>query len=177
MATKKKSFDVEIPMIDTIIKLSALEIENLNNKTIKMDLTRQLHGKSIEAVFRISVKDGKATADLKGFKLLPFYIQRAIRKGISYVEDSFMVPKDDVILRIKPFMITRKSVHRSVRNALRLKAAEEIKAFCESKSIEEIVSSIIYGRYAKELSLKLKKIYPLSFCEIRIFEILKKKEQ
>ena len=176
MVLKKKSISVEVPFIDSIIEISAVDLQKLDKKAIKLDLTRMLHGRSTEATFMISVNDGKATAELKKLVLLPFYIQRAMRKGISYVEDSFLCETSDKNLIIKPFLITRNKVHRAVRNALKIKAREIIKECCANRQAFDIFSSIASGKFQKELALKLKKIYPLSFCEIRIAEIEKAKK-
>jgi ribosomal protein S3AE len=175
MAVRKKSWNIEIPLIDTSVELSAVELQQLDKRAIKLDLTRILHGKSIEAIFVIHVKDNKAVAELKKLSLFPFYIQRAIRKGISYIEDSFECKVQEVALRIKPFLITRKRVHRSVRNALRIKTQEVIKEYCATNKPEELYSAILSGQLQKDLSGKLKKVYPLSFCEIRVLEVLKSK--
>ena len=166
MAVKKKNFDVEVPLIDTIVQVPSMSLENLNGKTINLDLTRILKGKSLEASFLINVSD-KAVAVPKKISLMPFYIRRMFRKGISYVESSLVYETKDRKVRIKTFMITRKKVHRSVRKAIREKAVKELADFCKDKTLGEIFSAVVAGAMQKDLSLKLKKIYPLSLCEIR----------
>ena len=71
MAVKKKNFDVEVPLIDTIVQVPSMSLENLNGKTINLDLTRILKGKSLEASFLINVSD-KAVAVPKKISLMPF---------------------------------------------------------------------------------------------------------
>lgn len=174
MVTRKKAWSIEIPLIDTSVDISAVDLQQLDKKVLKLDLTRILHGRGTEATFVVSVKDGKATAELKKLTVPTFYIQRAIRKGISYVEDSFKCATNGYTLRIKPFLITRKKVHKVIRKCLRIKTQEIIKEYCSSKQPSEIFLSILYGRMQKELSVKLKKVYPLAFCEIRVLEVVKK---
>ncbi len=173
MAIKRKIFEIEIPMLDSSVNAGATNIQELDNKTVKIDLTRQLRGKSIEAVFAISVRDNKAYAHCTRLTLLPFYIRRAMRNRISYVEDSFVCSTKDAPLRIKPFLITRRKVFRSIRKSLRDNCREFIISFCNDKPSEEVFKEMISGRLQKELSVKLKKIYPLSFCEIRICKLEK----
>jgi len=177
MAIKKKFFQVEIPLINSSLDVLTYSIENLKDKTIKLDLTRQLRGKSIEVVFQIKVEHGKATAEPKKLALLPYFIRRMLRKGISYVEDSFTAECEDAHIRIKPFLITRKKVSRNVRKALRNKTQEWIKDYIKNKPYREIFSDIISNRFQKSLSLSLKKIYPLALCEIRTLRIEKEKKQ
>ena len=94
-----------------------------------------------------------------------------IRKGTNYVEDSFSTDCKDARIRIKPFLITRRKVSRAVRKALRNKAREELTNYVKEKNSEEIFNEIIRNQIQKQLSLKLKKIYPLSLCEIRVLEV------
>jgi len=174
---KKKFFDVKIPEIQTKIKLLAYQIEQINNRNVKLDLTRMLRGQSMEALIKISVKDGKATGEIRKISVLGYYIRRMMRTSISYVEDSFSAESSDAILRIKPFLITRKKVTRAVRKALRNEAKRFITEEIKNKTTEEIFSEIIGTRFQKTLSLKLKKIYPLALCEIREIKIEKDKEK
>ncbi len=177
MAIKKKFFQVEIPLTNSSVELLAYNLDSLNKRTIKLDLTRQLRGKSIEVVFKVGVEKEKATAEPQKLTLLPFFIRRMLRKNISYVEDSFSAECEDARLRVKPFLITRKKVSRKVRKALREKAREWLVDYIKNKKHKEIFSDIIGNRLQKPLSLKLKKIYPLALCEIRMLKIEKLKEQ
>ena len=54
-------------------------------------------------------------------------------------------------------------------------ASEFLKGFVTPKTNLELFNEILAGRIQKELSLRLKKIYPLALCEIRVFEIREKK--
>jgi len=178
MAQKKKKFwEVEIPLTNTRLDLLAYNIQDLDSKSIKLDLTRQLRGKSIEVMFKIKVEKEKAAAYPKKLTLLPFFIRRMLRKNISYVEDSFSADCSDGTLRIKPFLITRKRVSRAVRKTLREAAREWILEYIKTKNHEAIFSDIIGNRLQKPLSLKLKKIYPLALCEIRMLKIEQLREQ
>jgi len=173
---KKKFFDVEIPMLRTNVKLIAYDIQELENRNIKLDLTRMLRGQSMDAIIKVSVKDSKAIGKVIKISLLPFFIRRMMRKSVSYVEDSFSAESKESILKIKPFLITRKKVTRAVRKALRNECKRYLQEQIKEKPTEEIFSDIIGSRLQKSLSLKLKKIYPLALCEIREIFIEKDKE-
>ena len=177
MAIKKKFFEVEIPLTNSSAELLAYNIQDLNNRTIKLDLTRQLRGKSIEVVFKIKTEKEKAVAEPIKLNLLPFFIRRMLRRNISYVEDSFATDCEDASLRVKTFLITRKKVSRKVRKALREETKEWLIDYIKNKSYKEVFSDIIGNRIQKPLSLKLKKIYPLALCEIRMLNIETFKEQ
>ena len=119
MVEKKKFFDVEIPILKQEVRVYTYNLSGLNNRAIKLDLTRILRGKSLEATIKVSVEKDKATGEITKLSLLGFYIRRMMRKSTSYVESSFLGDCKSGKLRVKPFMITRKKVSRAVRKALR----------------------------------------------------------
>lgn len=170
---KQKFFDVEMPILKKETQLYAFNLDELNGRTITYDLTRFLRGKSVLLSMDVKVEGDKALAYPKEFVVLPYFIRRVFRKGTNYIEDSFYAETKDSRVQIKPFLITRKKVSRAVRNALREKAREELKAYLKSKDTETVFDEIIQGKMQKPLSMRLKKIYPLSLCEIRMFSIQK----
>jgi len=170
--TKRRKFiEVEIPMTRSKIELIGTTPEEIKNKTIKLDLTRQLKGKSVEATVKINIENNKPIANPIKIKLMPYFIRRMIRKRISYIEDSFETPSQESILKIKPFIITRKRVSRAVRKTIRNKAKNWLEDYIAEKKDNEIFNEILSNRLQKPLSLMLKKTYPLSLCEIRTLEI------
>jgi len=170
---KKKIFDIEIPLMGQSIQALSTVKENLNGKIIKLDLTRVLKGRNIDSTLLVSMKDGKLVADFTGLKVVPSYIRRMMRKNISWIEDSFICPTKDAKVEVKPFMITKKRVHRSVRKELRNNAKEIIVKFAADKTAEQVFDATIRGTLQKDISAGLKKIYPLAFCEIRILKLKK----
>jgi len=173
---KKEFFEVKVPMITTKVMLYASSPDELVGRIIKIDLTRSLRGKSLE--LRLKVK--KEGNDLIGIpteiELIGSFIRRMFRNGIDYVEDSFNAECKDMKVVIKPFMITRNKVSRSIRNELRNKARDFLAGRLKTRSANEIFTDIMTNKLQKELSFKLKKIYPLALCEIRIFKIVGERE-
>lgn len=166
---KKKFFEVDIPILNYKVNVLSTDENLLVGKVIKFDLTRILKGKNVEGTVLIEKVDNKLAGRMTGILLMPSFIRRMIRKNTSYVEDSF----DSNGIIIKPYMLTRKRVHRSVRAALR----NETKKFIIENTKgnhEEVFHDILSGKLQKALSLHLKKIYPLSFCEIRMAKEAKK---
>jgi ribosomal protein S3AE len=170
---KKRFYDVEMPIINRQTQVLAYDLSELEGKFIKYDLTRILRGKSILMQFKISVKDNKAVAVPRGVLLMSYFLRRMIRKGTDYVEDSFLADCKDGTLKIKPFLITRRKVSKRVRRGLREKTREEIKKYLKDKPSSRVFEEILKNKMQKELSLILKKIYPLSLCEIKSLEIEK----
>ena len=170
---KKKFFEVEIPLINKTTELQAYAPEDLNKRIIRYDLTRALKGKSILLQLEVKVDGEKITTVPIKTQVMPYFLKKMVRKGTNYVEDSFSTPCQDGQIRIKPFLVTRRKVSRKVRKALREKAHEELVNYAKDKKIETIFEDLLKNSIQKPLSLKLKKIYPLSFCEIRILKVEK----
>jgi ribosomal protein S3AE len=171
LSKRRKFQEVEVPLIRSNFELIGNSVEELNGRTMELDLTRQLKGKSVEATFKVKIENKKAIAYPIKIKLMPYFIRRMIRKSISYVEDSFFVKSKESLLLIKPFLITRKKVSKSVRRTIRNKAKNWIEDYSAERDDSEIFSEVLSNRMQKPLSLALKKTYPLSLCEIRIIEI------
>ena len=170
---RRKFIEVEVPLVNTKIELVGENVESIKNKTINLDLTRQLRGKSVEVTFRVEEINKKAVANPIKINLMPYFIRRMIRKRISYVEDSFEIPTQESLVRIKPFVITRKMVSNAVRRTIRNQTKNWLEDYCAERTDSELFNDILSNRLQKPLSLKLKKTYPLSLCEIRVFEIVR----
>lgn len=170
---KKRFFDVEMPLIRKETQLQAFEVGELDGKFIKYDLTRILKGKGILLQLKVVVNEDKASSVPREINLMPFYLKRMVRKGTDYVEDSFKENARDAVIEIKPLLVTRRRVSKAVRRGLRQKAREELSKYVKSQSYEDLFEDILRNKLQKELSLKLKKIYPLALCEIRKIKVEK----
>ncbi|MEM3091430.1 MAG: hypothetical protein QXX55_00765 [Candidatus Pacearchaeota archaeon] len=170
---KQKFFDVEMPILGKKTQLYAFEKKDLEGRTITYDLTRLLRGKSMIIKLIVKLEGDKITSIPKKIIIMPYFIRRMMRKGIDYVEDSFLSECKDASVRIKPFLITRKKVSKSIRKALRNETKKELVGYIKNKNSESLFDEIIKNKLQKTLSQKLKKIYPLSLCEIRVFEVVK----
>jgi ribosomal protein S3AE len=173
---KKRFFDVDIPTIGKETQLQAYEVSELAGRFIKYDLTRFLKGKSMLLTSEVEVENDKASASPRKIMLMSYFLKRMIRKGTNYVEDSFSTPCKNAELKIKPFLVTRRKVSRAVRKALREKAREELTNHVKTLDFEQIFDEIIQNKLQRQLSTSLKKIYPLSLCEIRVLEVKKNPE-
>ncbi len=172
---KKKFFNVEMNLIKKRTQLQAYELKELDGRFIKYDLTRLFKGKAMIITLKTKVKGDEVLTFPKELNLLPYYLKRMVRRGTNYVEDSFSTECKDSTIRIKPFLVTRRKVSRAVRKALRNKTKEELILWAKELSTEGIFDETLKGKIQKELSLKLKKIYPLSLCEIRVLDVEKEK--
>lgn len=179
---RKKFQEVDVPITKGKIELIGEGIADIEGKTIKLDLTRQLKGKSVEVTVKVMNENadaGKGSKDPSGhavahptkMKLMPYFIRRMIRKKISYVEDSLEIPSQESMLIVKPFLITRKRVSKAVRRALRNRAKNWLEDYISQMTDKEVFDEVLSNKLQKPLSLVLKKTYPLSLCEIRVLAI------
>lgn len=175
--TRKKFFEVSIPMTATKYHVYGYNPELLVGSTIKIDMTRNLRGKNVELKAKVKLEGENLIGELISLELLTQFIRRAVRKGTDYVEDSFETTCKDAKLRIKPLLVTRKRVSRTVRNELRIQAKKFLEARAKIRTYEELFNEILTNKLQKELSSKLKKIYPLTLSEIRVIKILERIEK
>lgn len=169
---KKRFFNVEMPLIRKTTQLQGFEPKDLGNKYIKYDLTRSLKGKSTIITLRTEVEgEDIVTTKPHELRVLPCYLKRMVRRGTNYIEDSFSTESKDGKIRIKPFMVTRRKVSRAVRKALRNKANEELSNWAKESSYDEMFEDVLRNKIQRDLAVKLKKIYPLSLCEIRVIKV------
>jgi len=169
MAERKRFINVQIPILGSEMRVLGTA-EELHGKTIKLDLTRQLRGKGLTIKLKIFNQEGNLVAIPNNMKLVTSYIRRMMRKRTDYVEDSFQARCADIRAIIKPLLITRKKVSKAVRKNLRNTTKEFILNYLKEKDFIDVCNEILDGTLQKTMLPKLKKVYPLSFCDIRVFE-------
>lgn len=173
---KKSFFEVSAPLTSAKIALYASSPTALQGKIVKLDLTRSLRGKNLELSLRVNAEQEQLNSEPVSLELAGSYIRRMMRKGTDYVEDSFITSFKDGKAVIKPFMITRNKVSRTVRRELRNTARQHLEAYATTRTAKEMFADVMANKIQKDLSLKLKKIYPLALCEIRVFRIVEDKK-
>jgi len=169
---KRSFFDVETSATASKISLYAASAEDLNGRIVTIDLTRNLRGKGFEMKLRIKNEAGKLTGEPVCLQLVGSYVRRMMRKGSDYVEDSFYAESKDGKILVKPYLITRHKVSRGVRKALRNLTKETLLAHIATRKFKDVFNEITTNKIQKDLSVKLKKIYPLALCEIRVLELV-----
>lgn len=172
---KKHSYDIKLELLNTEVELMATAPEALQGKTINFDLTKFLKGKGAEAKFIIK-KNETLDGKIYRFMVYPSHIRRLISHSISIVEDSFVCKTKDADIRFKPFLITRKRVHRAVRKALRDAARDFIEKNVATKTRDKLFQSVLASILQRMMAIKLKKVYPLAVCELRVVEVVRPKE-
>ena len=171
---RKKFFAAEIPLTATKVHVYGYSPKEMEGNIVKIDLTKSMRGKNVELRAKLKADGENLSGELLSLKILPVYIRRVMRRGVDYVEDSFEVDCKDSKLKIKPFMLTRKRVSRAIKTEIRNVTKKHLEGKMKIRNTQEIFSEIMANKLQKELSLKIKKIYPLGLCEIRTLEIIGK---
>lgn len=169
-AEKRKFINIEVPLLKTSIEALGT-VSSLTSRTIKLDLSRKLRGKGLNVTFQIMQSNDTLIAIPKKMELLTSYTSKIIRKKLDYVEDSFKATTiDNINLDIKPLLITRKKVSRAVKNKLRITARENILEFVKANTYIDLTESLFNSELQKTILPKLKKVYPLAFCDLRVLD-------
>lgn len=171
-AVKKGFYEVSAPFTSAKISLYATSAEELNGKVVSLDLTRSLRGKSFIMSISVKAEGEKLNGEPVALELAGSYIRRMMRTGTDYVEDSFESECKDGKARIKMFMITRNKVSRAVRGDLRKTGREFLQSYARMRNVREIFGDLMTNKVQRELSFKLKKIYPLALCEVKSFRLM-----
>ena len=101
------------------------------------------------------------------------HTRRQIRRYRGKVDDVVdVVSTDGYLVRLKPLIITQKRVQTSVKQAMRAKAAEVIRAFASKNTFSKIQESILGGELEVEILNAVKPIYPVKSVAIHKSQLL-----
>jgi len=158
----------------------AYTAEELNGKVLKanlMTLTNDPKKQSITLSFKINeVSNNTGITTIVNYSINNTHIKRLVRKASKKIESSFLVKtKDNVAYRIKPIILTRYRSNKSVLTALRKKTVEIMQQYIAGIDSKDIYYQIITHKLQMETKNTLKRIYPISVCEIKAFSLIQTK--
>lgn len=141
-----------------------------------MVLTGDPKKQNINVKFLIdSIKESRAMTKPIGYYLNSISLRRMMRRAAGRVDDSFALETaDNVIVRIKPFLLTRQEVTGSVITSIRKITRNFIAKQVKKLTFEKLIFAIATTKFQRSVSAFIKKIYPLRTCEIRALYIEKK---
>jgi len=159
----------------TIAETLATEPSQLSGRVVKMslmDLTNDPKKQNVQLTFKITdIKEKNASSDLIRYELMPSYVRRMMRKERGKIEDSFVLQsKDNVKIRIKPFIITKSKTQRSVLTAIKNRSKEFLADVLKELNYSDFISDVISTKTQKSLREQLKKIYPIAMLEFKTIE-------
>ena len=86
-----------------------------------MNLIHDVKRQNVNIHFKVvGVEDGKATTSIVGYQIVPSSVKRLVRRNSEKINLSFACDtSDNVMMRVKPIVITRSAVKGSVQAKLR----------------------------------------------------------
>jgi len=138
-----------------------------NYSTLIGDSKRQ----QVELGFRIvKSSEGQADTEVYEYKIWQSYLKRAIKKTRTKIDDSFeCLTKDKVKVKIKPFIIIKNIIHKSLQTEIRKKMKESLIKTCQDITFTEMVQELIKYNIQKDIKNIIKKLAPIGNLEIRHF--------
>ncbi len=178
---KKKWFSIIAPSGFGNVEIGeslAFESGDLIGRSIISNLSSlggQVRKQNVKIKFVVSeIIDNKGVTNTDSFSLVSSYVKRVARRGKTKIDDSFVIKLKDVDVRIKPLVITMNKVKSSVRKELRRGIKEFLVEYCSKKKFDDVISSLVKSALQRDMKHRLKRIYPVSVAEIRVFEKVKK---
>lgn len=174
---KKKWFTIVAPQEfqNAIVgETPAYEAEQVLGRVVVANLytlTKDMRRQSISIALKVlDIKGTDAHTEVTRYEMNPVHIKRLVRKGRSKIDDSFVAEtKDKIKVRIKPLYLTKNIAQKGVITSIRMKSRELLGQELAKQSYSEFVGAVIMGNIMKTIKGDLKKIYPLSIAEIRMF--------
>ncbi len=95
-------------------------------------------------------------------------LKKLMRRGRKKVFDSFICKtKDDVLVRLKPVVITRHATTGAILAALKRHIRGMYPRYAATRTFDELMSDIIEHKIQQAVFTTLRKVYPLQACELR----------
>ena len=134
-----------------------------------MNLIHDVKRQNVNIHFKVvGVEDGKATTSIVGYQIVSSSVKRLVRRNSEKINLSFACDtSDNVMMRVKPIVITRSAVKGSVQAKLRHNIVNFLVKSIKKLTYEEFMQSIISHKLQESMREILNKIYPVKTCEIR----------
>ena len=158
---KKKWFSIYATQDFNNIKIGeslGSEVKDLIGRKIVINLGSLFNDskkQSINGVFKVKeIKGENAIADIVGYELSAAHLKRIMRRSKDKVEDSFICEiKDNIKVRIKPFILTKTQTKRSILAALKHKTKEFLNETCAKMNYNTLMQNLISNKIQKDLKV------------------------
>jgi small subunit ribosomal protein S3Ae len=173
---KKRWYPVHAPSLfnDIVVgETPAAEPEKVVGRSVIVNLAKFMRGgrrQNVDVTLRITKIDaGKCHTEFESMAMAGPYVKRLVKRAKSRVDDSFVVTtKDSVKLRLKPLVLLRGTVQRSILTDLRNKTQELLTKEAAELTLNEFINKIILGDFLKSLKPLLKPIYMVHAVDMRM---------
>lgn len=124
-----------------------------------------------------SIKDDKIKTSIVGLKMSQHAVKRFMLKKREKIDESFLAKtKDGKKIRVKAVAVTKARTKGSVIAALHNALKANTIAIIAKTNYEELYNEILAKTIQKKISMSLKKIYPITVCELRWISLIPQKK-
>ena len=178
---KKNWYSITAPQLfneTTIGETLAYAPESLKGKQLwynMMYLTGDVKSQNVTISFVIDdYAEGKAKTRMIGYKILPNSLKRLVRKNKDKIEDSaYYRTADNVMVRVKPFILTRRNSNYTIRNAVLTTTRKILADYFRKTNFEKFCQELSRKQVQKNIYMKVNKIFPIQMVEIREMRVAK----
>lgn len=144
-----------------------------------MQLTGDMKRQNINIMFKVNdVKEGKGLTIPVKFEISSSSLRRFAKREKDKLTDSFVVKtSDNILVRIKPLMITNNATKGSIQSALIRNCRAICKELVNNSSFEQLITDLVMYRFQKQVKEMIHKTYPLRTFEVRVLQIENKKKK
>ena len=178
---KKKWYSIVSPAMlgeKVLGEIYLVDTETVEGRKLNMNLmqvTGDIKAQNSSVAFEVTgAKDNKLQTKLIGYDFLSAAVKRLIRRRMTRIDDSIVCStKDGAKMRVKPLIMTRSKVSRSVEHSLRAYLRHEIITQVKTYSVEELFTSVIKNKIQQDIRSKINVLYPLKGVIIRSLKVEK----
>ena len=162
-----KQFE-EVVIGETLVS----EPKDMLGKTLShslMNLANDIKRQNINIHFKITEVDGnRGKTRIVGYEIVHSSVKRFVRRNSEKMDLSFTCETaDNVLLRIKPLVITRADVKGSVAAKMRNMIVQMLVKTIRKMNYDDVMRDLISHKLQSDMRAIFSKIYPLKVCEIR----------
>lgn len=158
---------------ETIVKEPKAAINRVIETSLAL-LTNDPRKQYVRLYLKINdVKGEQADTEVIRYKVLDTHLRRLVKAGKEKLMDSFKAKAKDKNVVIKLFILAKSKISNAMCAALRNEARKYFENYLKDKTSLMFVNDLVSGNVQKMLKITLKKIYPVSVCEVSTMEILK----
>ncbi|MDK2850067.1 MAG: small subunit ribosomal protein S3Ae [Candidatus Woesearchaeota archaeon] len=179
---KKKWLKVYAPKVLNEVELPSIlasEAKETIGRTISLNLmfvTNSVRDRDYNVKLEIvDASDEKCKTEVIRLNILPSSIKKKVRKRKDRIDDSFVVAtKDNKLVRVKPLILTANNSSKARQTFLRKAAKYLLFNEISSKTYEEVLKELFSKNLSKKIYETLNSLHPISYFDIRVFELVKK---
>jgi len=178
-AKKRKWYEIVSKDFNNVVlgEIITKDPASVINRMLKVNLgnlIRDIKLQNVTVTFKIiDSENEKFNTEVYGYNLNSSYIKRIVKVKKTKIDDSFVCEsKDKIKVRIKPMIVTRSNINRSLSTLIRKRCMELFKDYVSKNDYNTFFKNLMDRRFGMGFKKTLSKTYPLSVFEVRMMKRL-----